>query len=86
MNHYNNKHDVVIQSRDYVKEKSPKDGENYEHFNDVITISFFQRKERNKNSYSKIEVRKEFIIDLYNQIQKIESESTIKPYEKGLPF
>lgn len=86
MNHYNEKHDVKIICREFAKIKKPKQGEICEHGVSVAKISFFQRHERGKNKYRKIELPKDFIIDLYNQINTIESNIIQKEYEEGLPF
>jgi hypothetical protein len=86
MNLYNQKYDVKIVCKEQVKIKNPKVGEICEHDVNVMKISFFQRRERLKNKYTKIELPKDFIIDLYNQINEIESNTIQKEYEKDLPF
>ena len=78
MIHFNEKHQTLIASTlNPIKEK-PEHGELCEHKRDVYHLEYYP------NDFQKIILQKQMIIDLYNQIQQIESERQNEIFE--LPF
>jgi len=84
MKHYNLEHEVNISSNLKLTTENPVESEDAEYNRVVDGLSFYQRVEN--NSIAKVYISKDFIVDLYNQIQDIEKEVETKKYYGNLPF
>lgn len=82
MKHYNEKHEATITTYLNQPDKG-NDGEVVPHEVAVNDISFYEYLDNNK--YKKITLNKDFILDLAEQIKKIESQKVEAVY-KNLPF
>lgn len=83
MKHFNLQHETLIFSELKTLDKNPKDGEMVNMQRDVNSLSFYQRVESNRTE--RIYITKDFIVDLYNQIQEIEKE-TVQEMYLNMPF
>lgn len=82
--HYNEKHDVVIESRFIANTTNPKEGEIIPHKQKVDRISFFQMTEDGK--WYKVYMTKESILDIAYQINEIESQIIDKTFDPDFPW
>jgi len=83
MKHFNLEHEVFIFSDLKTIDKNPKEGKMVNMKKEVRSLSFYQRVESNRTE--RIYITKEFIIDLYNQIQEIEKE-VVQEMFLDIPF
>jgi hypothetical protein len=83
MNHYNIKHKVTISTKDTVIGKNHKDGDIVDCEVKAELLEFFERNE--DGYYTRVLLDREFIVDLYHQIQWIEKSTIEKPF-KSTPF
>lgn len=82
MNHYNIKHRVTISTTETVIGSNHKYGDIVEHQVKANLLEFFQKNE--DGFYTKILVNRDFIFDLYKQIELIEKDNIEKPFEPNL--
>lgn len=87
MKSFNEKHQTLISWFLDPIEENPIEGQITPHRKRVFDLHFFtERKDINGNNfYLKIELPKHMIVDLYNQIQEIESQ-VVDAIVEDLPF
>jgi hypothetical protein len=79
MNHYNIKHRVTISTSETPVGENHKVGDIVEYKVKTDLLEFFERNE--DGYYTKVLLDRDFIIDLYNQIEWIENSKIEKPFK-----
>lgn len=76
---YNTKHKTIISGYEKPINKNPKNGETCAHTVEIRSIELF-RPISDTNTFLKIELSRDFILDLAEQVKKLESETITKEY------
>ena len=86
MKRINQKHDVMINTHYTPINSNAEQGEVTQHYTNVSNVYFYKRQIINDQEvFIKIELDKQIILDLADEINKIEKEVISKPYD-NLPF
>jgi len=83
---FNEKHDAVITMYYYPKTKEAKEGDSVPHGKIVSGVQFYERVfNKEQRIFHEILLSKEFILELAEQIKRIESEEKFLEYNE-VPF
>jgi hypothetical protein len=86
MKYYNLKHSTTIYVNQIPESSSAKEGQLESHLQKVSSIEFYEsNKFDNSESYIKVCIDRDMILEIADQIRKIESEVVVKKYD-NLPF
>ncbi len=83
MKEFNVTHNAILTSEETPAILNPKSGEKCNHYNKVNEIEFYYK--TSEYNFSQIKLSRDFIIDLANQIKRIESDLFEREYI-DLPF